>query len=67
MSTSSHTQPSIDLTGDRDVAPGADDLPTPDEEKAADRAAETAPDVSEPYTELNRTGANAEGEGRIED
>ena len=70
--TTSHGQPEQshqpqDTTGDRDVPPSAGSMPTAEEEQAADRAAQTAPDVSEPYTALNETGANTQGEGSIED
>jgi hypothetical protein len=39
--------------------------PTPDEEEAAERGAEQAPDVSEPYKDQVERGANAKGEGQI--
>ena len=58
-------RPSVS-TGDRDVPSSAGEMPTPEEEQAAERAAETAPDVSEPYTELNELGARTEGEGSVE-
>jgi hypothetical protein len=38
---------------------------TPEEDAAAERAAESAPDVSEAYEEAMERGANVEGEGRI--
>lgn len=40
-------------------------LPTPDEEEAAERAAAQAPDVSRPYEEALRRGAEVKGEGQI--
>lgn len=67
MSTPGHTQPSADDTGDRDVPSGADAPPTPEQEEAADRAAETAPDVGEAFDAAAERGANIEGEGQIED
>lgn len=67
MTTQSSANVPADKTGDRDVPAGADDMPTPDEEAAAERAAQTAPDVSEPYTEMAERGANSQGEGQIED
>lgn len=39
--------------------------PTPEEEAAAERAAETAPDIEEPYQESVERGANVEGEGKV--
>ena len=41
-------------------------MPTDDEEAAAEKAAAEAPDVSEPYEDMTRRGAETEGEGRIE-
>jgi hypothetical protein len=39
--------------------------PTPEEEKAAERAAEQSPDIEEEYRESTERGANQEGEGKI--
>jgi len=39
--------------------------PTPEEEAAAERAAEQAPDIEEPYRDMTERGAHQEGEGRI--
>lgn len=41
------------------------DEPTPDEEAAAERAAEDAPDIEEPYREMTEKGAHQKGEGAI--
>lgn len=43
----------------------ADRPPTSAEEAAADKAAESAPDVGEAYDEMARVGADTEGEGRV--
>lgn len=40
--------------------------PTPEEEAAAERAAEQAPDIEEPYREMTERGAHQEGEGKID-
>lgn len=39
--------------------------PTPEEEQAAARAAESSPDIEEEYRESTERGANQEGEGKI--
>ena len=39
--------------------------PTPDEEAAAERAAEQAPDVEETYRDMTEKGAHQKGEGAI--
>jgi hypothetical protein len=52
--------------GETWVAAGADEMPTPDEEAAAERAAATAPDVSGSYQEMAEIGADVRGEGQIE-
>lgn len=39
--------------------------PTPEEEAAAERAAENAPDIEEEYKESVERGANVEGEGKV--
>ena len=40
--------------------------PTPDEEEAAERAAEQAPDVEETYRDMTEKGAHQKGEGAID-
>jgi len=40
-------------------------MPSPEEEAAAERAAEQAPDVEEPYREMTERGAHQDGEGKI--
>lgn len=52
------------------AAHGADRAPTPDEEAAADRAADRPDradpaDVAEHERDMNERGAHAKGEGRI--
>lgn len=42
------------------------DEPTPDEEAAAERAADQSPDVEEPYRDMTEKGAHQEGEGKID-
>lgn len=39
--------------------------PTPDEEAAAERAAEDSPEIEQPYREMTERGATHEGEGKI--
>jgi hypothetical protein len=39
--------------------------PTADEEAAAERAAEQAPDIEEDYRDMTERGAHQEGEGKI--
>ena len=39
--------------------------PTPDEEAAAERAAEQAPDIEETYRDMTEKGAHQKGEGAI--
>lgn len=43
----------------------ADRAPTPAESAAADKAAESAPDVGDTYDEMARRGAETAGEGRV--
>lgn len=45
--------------------PSTLEQPTPDEEAAAERAAEQAPDVEEEYRDMTERGAHQEGEGKI--
>jgi hypothetical protein len=49
--------------------PGADRMPTPDEERSAEAAAEALteemPSVAEHYEEMTEIGANVKGEGEI--
>ena len=42
------------------------DEPTPEEEAAAERAAEDAPDIEQPYRDMTEKGAHQEGEGKID-
>jgi hypothetical protein len=55
------------LANERDAhrAPGADRMPTPEEEKAAERAKMPA-GTAEAYKEALERGANQQGEGRID-
>lgn len=39
--------------------------PTPDEEAAAERGAETAPDIEDDYRDMTEKGAHQEGEGKV--
>lgn len=39
--------------------------PTPEEEKAAERAEESAPDIEDEYRESTERGADQEGEGKV--
>ena len=39
--------------------------PTPDEEEAAERAADQSPDIEEPYRDMTEKGAHQKGEGAI--
>ena len=43
----------------------AGQMPTPDEEAAAEKAAADAPDISDEYREQVQRGAAVEGEGSI--
>ena len=45
--------------------PSTLDEPTPEEEAAAERAAENAPDIEEEYRDMTERGAHQEGEGKI--
>jgi hypothetical protein len=42
-----------------------DDMPTPEEEAAAERAPAESPDVAENYEEAMERGARQKGEGRL--
>lgn len=42
------------------------DEPTPEEEAAAERASEQAPDVEDTYRDMTEKGAHAKGEGAID-
>lgn len=48
---------------------GADRMPTPDEERAAERAAaglaDEMPEIAEHYEEMSELGANVKGEGEV--
>jgi hypothetical protein len=50
---------------DARVRSGPDDMPTPEEEEAAERAGAATPEVSQAYEEATERGARQEGEGRI--
>lgn len=50
---------------DAQVHATPDDLPTPDEEEAAERAGGPSRDVERNYEEAIERGARQEGEGRI--
>ena len=39
--------------------------PTPEEEKAAERAADQSPDIEEDYRDMTEKGAHQKGEGAI--
>ena len=43
----------------------ADDMPTEDEEAAAERAGKPDPSVGEHYKEMRERGADQKGEGRL--
>lgn len=47
------------------VEPHSDDLPTRDEEEAAERAGEADEEAARSYKEALERGANQKGEGRI--
>jgi hypothetical protein len=42
-----------------------DDMPTPGEEAAAERAGDLDPEVAEHYKEMTERGADQKGEGRV--
>jgi hypothetical protein len=44
---------------------GPDDMPTPEEEQAAERAGEPSAETSRNYEEAIERGARQEGEGRL--
>jgi hypothetical protein len=50
---------------DAQVHAQPDDLPTPEEEAAAERAGKPSPEVAEHYEEMTERGAEQKGEGRI--
>jgi len=50
---------------DAQVHAAADDMPTPEEEKAAERAPAESPEVAENYEEAMERGARQKGEGRL--
>ena len=43
----------------------ADEMPTPDEEAAAERAGEPSPETAKAYEEATERGARQKGEGRL--
>jgi hypothetical protein len=64
-----HTRPS-DTTreaerADAQVHAIPDELPTPEEENAAERAGRPSPDVEQNYEEAIERGADQQGEGRL--
>jgi len=50
---------------DAHVTPQADDMPTPDEERAAERAPDETDEAARAYKEALERGAHQPGEGRI--
>jgi hypothetical protein len=50
---------------DAQVHAEADDMPTEDEEAAAERAGKPDPEVAEHYKEMTERGADQKGEGRL--
>ena len=50
---------------DAKVHAEADDMPTPEEEAAAERAGGPDEEVSEHYKEMTERGAHQKGEGRL--
>lgn len=50
---------------DEQASAHADDLPTPDEEAAAERGRVDDPEAAEAYKEAIERGARQKGEGRI--
>jgi hypothetical protein len=69
MSDDERTRPSRETRAteeeDEKVKAHADDLPTPDEEAAADRGRVDDPDAADAYKEAIERGARQKGEGRI--
>lgn len=63
-----HTKPNAETReaerAAADIEPGAPQVPTPEEEAAAERNT-VSPGVAENYQEMTERGANQEGEGRI--
>lgn len=51
---------------DAQARPAGGPEPTPDEERAAERAAPVDPEVAEAYKDQLETGAQLEGEGAVE-
>lgn len=51
---------------DAQAQPSGGPEPTPDEERAAERAAPADPEVAESYEEQLETGAEVEGEGAVD-
>ena len=50
---------------DAQVHAEADDMPTEEEEAAAERAGKPDPEVAEHYKEMTERGADQKGEGRL--
>jgi len=69
MAADERTRPSAETrrTEDEDarVAPHADQLPTEEEEEAAERAGAVDDDAARAYKEALERGADQKGEGRI--
>jgi hypothetical protein len=69
MSDAEPTRPSRETRAteeeDEKVTAHADDLPSPDEEAAAERGRVDDPDSAEAYKEAIERGARQKGEGRI--
>jgi hypothetical protein len=69
MSDGDRTRPSRETRAteeeDEKVTAHADDLPTPDEEAAAERGRVDDPEASAAYKEAIERGARQKGEGRI--
>ena len=64
-----HTTPSDSTRhaqdGDARVHASSDDMPTPEEEAAAERAGALDPEVAKTYEDAIERGAKQRGEGRI--
>jgi ribosome-binding protein aMBF1 (putative translation factor) len=50
---------------DAQVHAAPDEMPSPEDEEAAERAPEESPEVAENYREAIERGARQEGEGRL--
>lgn len=69
MTDGERTRPSRETRAteqeDEKVIAHADDLPTPEEEAAAERGRSDDPEAAEAYKEAIERGARQKGEGRI--